>query len=142
MRFAAPVERAQVAARRLAGLTRKKNPHQGLAAGLILRVKAGESRAVKVEHTDDPAALAAYDPFYLVCAEPDAAAVLAWDGVRAAIRDLAADTQVRARMGAAGRARVVAEFSEATVAEQTLALIRRALVDGAPREKGQGKGRC
>jgi glycosyltransferase involved in cell wall biosynthesis len=56
----------------------------------------------------------------------------------AAIRRLAADPQARARMGAASRARVIAEFGEATVAEQTLALIGRALAGHARR----GKERC
>jgi glycosyltransferase involved in cell wall biosynthesis len=56
----------------------------------------------------------------------------------AAIRSLAADPQARARMGAAGRARVVAEFGEAAVAEQTLALIGRALAGHA----GQGEEGC
>jgi glycosyltransferase involved in cell wall biosynthesis len=44
-----------------------------------------------------------------------------------AIRTLAEDPALRARMGAAGRARVVAEFGEARIAEQTLALLRSAL---------------
>jgi glycosyltransferase involved in cell wall biosynthesis len=56
----------------------------------------------------------------------------------AAIRRLAADSQARARMGATGRARVVAEFGEETVAEQTLALIGRAMAGHAR----QGKERC
>jgi glycosyltransferase involved in cell wall biosynthesis len=56
----------------------------------------------------------------------------------AAIRSLAADPQARARMGAAGRARVVAEFGEAAVAEQTLALMGRALAGHA----GQGEEGC
>jgi glycosyltransferase involved in cell wall biosynthesis len=46
-----------------------------------------------------------------------------------AIQGLLADPPRRARMGEAGRARVVAEFGEATVAEQTLALLRRALAE-------------
>jgi glycosyltransferase involved in cell wall biosynthesis len=45
----------------------------------------------------------------------------------AAIRELAADPALRARMGAAGRARAVAEFGEETVAAQTVALLRSVL---------------
>jgi glycosyltransferase involved in cell wall biosynthesis len=41
-----------------------------------------------------------------------------------AIAALAGDPKLRARLGAAGRARVVAEFSEGAIAEQTLALLR------------------
>jgi glycosyltransferase involved in cell wall biosynthesis len=48
----------------------------------------------------------------------------------AAIRTLAADPALRARMGAAGHARVVTEFADAKVAEQTLALLRSALDEG------------
>jgi len=45
----------------------------------------------------------------------------------AAIARLAGDPALRARMGAAGRARMVAEFAEAAVAEQTVALLRSVL---------------
>ena len=48
----------------------------------------------------------------------------------AAIRTLAADPALRARMGAAGRTRVVAEFGDVRVAGQTLALLRSALDEG------------
>jgi glycosyltransferase involved in cell wall biosynthesis len=41
-----------------------------------------------------------------------------------AIATLACDPELRRRMGAAGRARVVAEFGESAVAEQSIALLR------------------
>ena len=44
-----------------------------------------------------------------------------------AIGTLARDPELRRRMGAAGRARAVAEFAEAAVAEQTVALLTSAL---------------
>jgi glycosyltransferase involved in cell wall biosynthesis len=47
----------------------------------------------------------------------------------AAIRALAGDSALRRRMGEAGRARIVARFAEAVVAEQTLALCRAALAE-------------
>jgi glycosyltransferase involved in cell wall biosynthesis len=47
----------------------------------------------------------------------------------AAIATLARDPALRARMGAAGRARIVGEFAEAVVAEQTVALLRSALAE-------------
>ena len=53
-----------------------------------------------------------------------------------AIRKMAGDPALRARMGAAGRGRIIAEFGEAIVAEQTLTLLRLALG-----ERGLGKTR-
>ena len=48
----------------------------------------------------------------------------------AAIRTLAGDPALRHRMGAAGRARVLSEFAEERVAEQTLTLLRSVLTGG------------
>ncbi|HTQ34459.1 MAG TPA: glycosyltransferase family 4 protein [Stellaceae bacterium] len=48
----------------------------------------------------------------------------------AAIRTLAGDPALRHRMGAAGRARVLSEFDEERVAEQTLTLLRSVLKGG------------
>ena len=45
----------------------------------------------------------------------------------AAIRTLATDQDLRTRMGTAGRARVLSEFAEETVAEQTMTLLRSLL---------------
>ena len=45
----------------------------------------------------------------------------------AAIARLAGDPALCAKMGAAGRARIVAEFAEGAVAEQTVALLRSVL---------------
>jgi glycosyltransferase involved in cell wall biosynthesis len=56
----------------------------------------------------------------------------------AAIRALAADPALRARMGAAGRARVVAEFGETRIAQQTLALLRSLVGEGP----GRGESGC
>lgn len=50
-----------------------------------------------------------------------------------AIAALAGDPVTRARMGSAGRARVIGEFAEAAVAEQTVALLRLAFD-----ERGRG----
>lgn len=47
----------------------------------------------------DPDALAPYDPFYLVVAEPEAAALLTWDGIRASRRDLAPGTHLLTNAG-------------------------------------------
>jgi Transport and Golgi organisation 2 len=60
---------------------------------------ATDGAGVLKELADDLRALAAYDPFYLVCAETDAAVLLAWDGTRAAIRDLAPGTHLLTNAG-------------------------------------------
>jgi hypothetical protein len=60
---------------------------------------AADGAGVLKELADDLRALAAYDPFYLVCAETDAAVLLAWDGARAAIRDLAPGTHLLTNAG-------------------------------------------
>jgi hypothetical protein len=60
---------------------------------------AADGAGVLKELADDLHALAAYDPFYLVCAETDAAVLLAWDGARAAIRDLAPGTHLLTNAG-------------------------------------------
>jgi len=46
------------------------------------------------------------------------------DALAQAIATLARDPELRRRMGAAGRARIVAEFGEDAVAAQTIALLR------------------
>ena len=60
---------------------------------------AADGAGVLKELADDLRALAAYDPFYLVCAEIDAAVLLAWDGTQAAIRDLAPGTHLLTNAG-------------------------------------------
>jgi glycosyltransferase involved in cell wall biosynthesis len=50
----------------------------------------------------------------------------------AAIATLAGDPALRGRMGAAGRARIVAAFAEAAVAGETVALLRAALAEKRP----------
>ena len=60
---------------------------------------AADGAGVLKELADDLRALAAYDPFYLVCAETDAAVLLAWDGAQAAIRDLAPGTHLLTNAG-------------------------------------------
>ena len=60
---------------------------------------AADGAGVLKELVDDTGALSAYDPFYLVCAEPGAATLLGWDGVRATIRDLAPGTHLLTNAG-------------------------------------------
>jgi Transport and Golgi organisation 2/Subtilase family len=60
---------------------------------------ATDGAGVLKELADDPAALGAYDPFYLVCADPGAATLLAWDGASATLRDLAPGTHLLTNAG-------------------------------------------
>jgi hypothetical protein len=48
---------------------------------------------------DDPATLARYDPFYLVCADPTAVLLLSWDGQQAALTELTPATHLLTNVG-------------------------------------------
>jgi len=65
---------------------------------LPLRAANDGAGALK-ELADDPVALRAYDPFYLVCAVSDAATLLSWDGTSASTRDLAPGTHLLTNAG-------------------------------------------
>ena len=65
---------------------------------LPLRAAADGAGLLK-ELADDPEALAAYDPFHLVCADTGAVRLLSWDGDRAAVRDLEPGTHVLTNAG-------------------------------------------
>ena len=60
---------------------------------------AADGAGVLKELADDPVALAAYDPFHLVCADLDAVEMLSWDGGRPAARDLEPGTHVLTNAG-------------------------------------------
>src|SRR6202044_448119 len=78
----------------LNGRGTQADPARRRSRGELPLRAAADGAGVLKELADDPAALAAYDPFYLVCADPGGATMLAWDGVRAAIRDLAPGTHL------------------------------------------------
>jgi Transport and Golgi organisation 2 len=65
---------------------------------LPLRAAADGAGLLK-ELADDSEALAAYDPFHLVCADTGAVRLLSWDGDRAAVRDLEPGTHVLTNAG-------------------------------------------
>jgi transport and Golgi organization protein 2 len=65
---------------------------------LPLRAAADGAGLLK-ELADDLEALAAYDPFHLVCADTGAVRLLSWDGDRAAVRDLEPGTHVLTNAG-------------------------------------------
>lgn len=65
---------------------------------LPLRAAAHGAGTLK-DLADGPEALASYDPFHLVCADPGGAALLSWDGARAVPLDLAPGTHVLTNAG-------------------------------------------
>jgi hypothetical protein len=77
----------------LADATRRRSRGE-----LPLRAAADGAGTLK-ELADDPQALAAYDPFHLVCADPGSVRLLSWDGEHAAIRELGAGTHVLTNAG-------------------------------------------
>lgn len=72
----------------------------GCAGGAGGRPPASQQGAgVLKELAGDPEALAAYDPFHLVCADLDAVRLLSWDGERPAARDLEPGTHLLTNAG-------------------------------------------
>jgi Transport and Golgi organisation 2 len=65
---------------------------------LPLRAAADGAGLLK-ELADDSEALAAYDPFHLLCADTGAVRLLSWDGDRAAVRDLEPGTHLLTNAG-------------------------------------------
>jgi len=65
---------------------------------LPLRAAAQGPDALK-SLQDSPGVLAHYDPFYLVCADLDAALMLGWDGRQAALTDLGPGTHMLTNAG-------------------------------------------
>ena len=83
----------------LNGRGKEADPARRRSRGELSLRAAADGAGVLKELAGDADALAAYDPFYLVCADPDAAALLSWDGVRPAIRDLAPGTHLLTNAG-------------------------------------------
>ena len=65
---------------------------------LPLRGAAEGAQALRKLH-DDPDALARYDPFYLVCADPAEVLLLSWDGRQAGLSELGPATHVLTNSG-------------------------------------------
>jgi hypothetical protein len=70
-----------------------------VSAGVVSARTTAWGAGVLRELAADTRALAAYDPFHLVVAGPESAALLTWDGVRAAARDLAPGTHLLTNAG-------------------------------------------
>lgn len=65
---------------------------------LSLRAAADGAGVVK-DLADDPGALAAYDPFHLVCADTASVLLLSWDGSAATLADLPPGTHLLTNAG-------------------------------------------
>jgi Transport and Golgi organisation 2 len=65
---------------------------------LPLRAAGEGPEALRKLHKD-PAALASYDPFFLVCADLSAVLLLSWDGSRADLEDLESATHLLTNAG-------------------------------------------
>ena len=83
----------------LNGRGTEADPARRRSRGELPLRAAADGAGVLKELADDPAALRAYDPFYLVCAVSDAVALLSWDGVAASLRDLAPGTHLLTNAG-------------------------------------------
>jgi hypothetical protein len=72
--------------------------HRRSRGELPLRAAAEGQQALKELH-QAPGVLARYDPFYLVCADPDSVLMLGWDGSQAVLTDLGPGTHMLTNAG-------------------------------------------
>jgi Transport and Golgi organisation 2 len=83
----------------LNGLDVPADPARRRSRGeLPLRAAADGAGALK-ELADDPGALAAYDPFYLLCADTGSVRLLSWNGERPETRELGPGTHMLTNVG-------------------------------------------
>ena len=83
----------------LNGQGAQADPARRRSRGELPLHAAADGAGVLKELADAPAALAAYDPFHLVCADLDAVGLLSWDGERPAARDLEPGTHLLTNAG-------------------------------------------
>ena len=83
----------------LNGRGAQADPARRRSRGELPLRTAADGAGVLKELADDPAGLAAYDPFHLVCADLDAVRLLSWDGERPAARDLGPGTHLLTNAG-------------------------------------------
>jgi hypothetical protein len=74
-------------------------PARRRSRGELSLLAATEGQQTLRKLHDDPATLARYDPFYLVCADPAAVLLLGWDGQQAALSELAPATHFLTNAG-------------------------------------------
>jgi len=82
-----------------AGPGRPPGPPGRRSRGELPLRAAADGAGLLKELADDRAALAAYDPFHLVCADTGGVRLLGWDGDRAAVRDLEPGTHLLTNAG-------------------------------------------
>jgi len=83
----------------LNGRGTQADPARRRSRGELPLHAAADGAGVLKALADDRDALAAYDPFYLVCAGFDAVTLLSWDGTRATTRDLGPGTHMFTNAG-------------------------------------------
>jgi hypothetical protein len=74
-------------------------PARRRSRGELPLLAATEGQQTLRKLHDDPATLARYDPFYLVCADPAAVLLLSWDGQQSGLSELAPATHVLTNAG-------------------------------------------
>jgi hypothetical protein len=74
-------------------------PARRRSRGELPLLAAAEGQQTLRKLHDDPATLARYDPFYLVCADPAAILLLSWDGQQPGLTELAPATHVLTNAG-------------------------------------------
>src|SRR5580693_9204836 len=75
------------------------DPARRRSRGELSLRAAAEGHGFLRELAGDPDALAAYDPFHLICGTPDALTMVSWPGMNAVIRDLAPGTHLITNAG-------------------------------------------
>ena len=83
----------------LNGRGEQADPVRRRSRGELPLRTAADGAGVLKELAENPAALAAYDPFHLVCADLDAVRLLSWDGEHPAARDLEPGTHLLTNSG-------------------------------------------
>jgi hypothetical protein len=92
---------------------------------------ADQGHEVLRELHKDPAALASYDPFFLVCADLSSAVMLSWDGRDAELEDLEPATHVLTNAGHL-YPQATEQATEQATKQATEQATRQALPDGLP----------
>jgi hypothetical protein len=83
----------------LNGRGQRAEPAMRRSRGELPLLAAGSGHTSLKQLQDDPATLACYDPFILLCADLTSAQMLSWDGARALLADLGPGTHVITNSG-------------------------------------------
>jgi hypothetical protein len=85
------------------------DPARRRSRGELPLLVAADGAGTLKELAGSPETLTAYDPFHLVCADPESVWLLGWDGTEVAVRELGAGTHVLTNAGHAYPADPVTE---------------------------------